>query len=119
MTTELGTAVELLRDAAGFPSGKALADAAGVHPSVINRIVNGESTRLHAATRTAIEQATGVPPGTLTQVADGELTAEQAVALSGGRPLNDSQRRSLEWRVTHLEAAVDRLLDHMGLQDAG
>lgn len=115
--TDLGRAVDGLRSAAGFTSGLALAKAAGLHASVVNNLINGETKSAHSETRAKIEDATGAPRGTLLRVHQGEITPEQAVALAADEPTEPVERESLAWRVTRLEAELARIAER--LEDRG
>lgn len=111
--TDLGRAIDGLRVSAGFKSGNALAKAAGLHASVINNLISGETKSAHAGTRSKIEDATGAPRGTLLRVHRGEITPEQAVALTADEPTAPVERESLAYRVTRLEAELARIAERL------
>lgn len=115
--TELGRAIDGLRDAAGFKSGNALAKAAGLHASVINNLIGGVTKSAHASTRAAIEDATGCPRGVLLQVQRGELTAAQALRIAADEPVDPTERESLAWRVTRLEAELGKIVQRLEAEE--
>ena len=131
--SEEGRAVNLLRKRANFRSGAALAEAAGVHPSVINNIIRGKTQRLHTDTRNEIETATEVPLGTLQRIAEGPESAEEVLAhlnspfadvdyragAEGSDAPQDADlelaRRTAEQRET-MFATVGRSVGRLGLE---
>lgn len=117
--SEEGRAVNLLRSRAGFGSGAALAEAAGLHPSVVNNIIRGKTQRLHTDTRNEIERATGVPLGTLQQVAEGNSSAEDVIAQAlAGVQDGDTPTSTVTAFRSGGRGAVDDL-DQLSLDELG
>jgi transcriptional regulator with XRE-family HTH domain len=78
-----GHNLKLFREAAGYTSAQAFADAIGIETSTITRLENGKRQSMRDHTRARVAEGLGIAPLALTER---PLTPTEAAALLGKSP---------------------------------